>query len=77
MCSCNRFRLDQLDINYTYAYTCDGCRYDVEHKVFALMCSVYKYNLIGFAGEYFASIDCFCIVKEKDNVCLYSKRFRC
>ena len=77
MCSCNRFHLDQLDINYTYAYTCHGCRYDVEHKVFALMCSVCKYNLIGFAGEYFASIDCFCIVKEKDNVCLYSKRFRC
>lgn len=71
MCSCNRFRLDQLDINYTYVYTFDDCRCDVEHKVFALKCSICKYNLVGFARNNFASIDCFCIDKEKDDVCLH------
>ena len=74
MCSCNIFCLDQLDINYTYANTFGDCSCDVEHKVFALKCSICKYNLVGFARNYFASIYCFCIDKEKDAVCLHCKR---
>ena len=74
MCSCNMFCLDQLDINYTYTNTFGDCSCDVEHKVFALKCSICKYNLVGFARKYFASIYCFCIDKEKDAVCLHCKR---
>ena len=37
-------------------------------------CSICKYNLVGFARNCFASINCFCTDKEKDDVSLHCKR---
>ena len=34
MFSCNRYCLDQLNINYTYSYQFDDCNGSEDHKIF-------------------------------------------
>ena len=55
MCTCNRYRLDQLNINYTYSYAFDDCNCSEDHEIFAIKCEDCLYNLTGFGRNYFAS----------------------
>ena len=47
-CNCKRYRLDQLDINYTYSFLFNDCGCSTDHKVFAVEYKICPYNLVGF-----------------------------
>ena len=55
-CNCKRYRLDQLEINYTYSFSFEECHCQTDHKIFVVRCKIHPYNLVGFARNYFASI---------------------
>ena len=76
MCSCNRFRLNQLNINHTYSYLFDNCNCSEDHKMFAIVSQICLYNLFGFARNYFSSICCSCVHLKKNMVCCHCKRLR-
>ena len=57
-CHCKRHRLDQLNVNYTYNYSFSDCHCSGERKVFATKCNNCRYNLVGFAINYLASVIC-------------------
>ena len=78
MCNCNRYRLDQLEITYTYSFKFDDCNCSSKHEIFVLKCkeNCRPYNLIGFAGNYFSSICCSCVYINKDSMCVHCKRLR-
>ena len=48
MCSCNRYRLDQQNINYTYSYQFDDCNCSEDYEIFLIKCENCFYNLTGF-----------------------------
>ena len=76
MCSCNRFCLNQLNINYTYSYLFDDCNCSKDHKVFAIVCKICLYNFSGIARNYFSYICCSCVHLNKNMVCCHCKRLR-
>ena len=70
-CNCKRYRLDQLNITYTYSLFFDNCLCSTEHDILAIKYKVFLYNLVGFARNYFASICCSCVNLNKDMVCFH------
>ena len=78
MCNCNRYRLAQLEVPYTYSFTFDDCRCSSDHEMFALICeqNCSSYNLTGFAKNYFSSICCSCPDIDKDAICIHCRRMR-
>ena len=59
MCDCKKFGLDQLNVKYKSSFYF-GCSCSVEHKIFATKCENCRYNVAGFARNYFSSINCSC-----------------
>ena len=41
MCSCNRYRLDQQNINYTYSQSFDICNFSEDHEDFVVKCEIF------------------------------------
>ena len=76
MCSCNRYRPDQQNINYTYSYLFDDCKCFEDHEMFVVRCQMCLYNLVGFMMNYFSSICCGCVFLNKNVVCVYCKRLK-
>ena len=76
MCTCNRYRLDQLNINYNYSYAFDDCNCSEDHEIFVVRCEICPYNLVGFARNYFSSIGCSCLHVNKNIACIHCKRLR-
>ena len=76
MCSCNRYRPDQQNINYTYSYLFDDCKCFEDHEIFVVRCQMCLYNLVGFMMNYFCSICCGCVYLNKNVVCVHCKRLR-
>ena len=76
MCSCNKYRLDQLNIYYTYSYQFDDCKCSEDLEIFAIMCENCLYNLSGFERNYFASICCTCLRWNKNLACFHCRRLR-
>ena len=78
MHKCNRYRLDQLDVQYTYSFIFDDCSCSSDHEFFAVECkqNCRPYNLTGFAGNYFFSICCSCSDIDKDSIWFHCKRLR-
>ena len=70
MCNCYRYRLDQLDICYTYSFTFDDCGCSSDHEKFVLRCrqNFRPYNM--------SSICCSCADLNKDTICIHCKRLR-
>ena len=70
MCNCYRYRLDQLDICYTYSFTFDDCGCSSDHEKFVLRCrqNFRPYNM--------SSICCSCADLNKDIICIHCKRLR-
>ena len=66
MCSCNQYRLNQLNINYTYSYQFDDCNCSEDHEILAIKCENCLYNLTGFGGNDFASICCTWVCRNKN-----------
>ena len=76
MCACNRYRLDQLNINYTYCYAFDDCSCSEDHEVSAIKCEKCLYNLTGFGRTYSASVCCTCVRQNKNLACCHCRRLR-
>ena len=76
MCSCNRYRLDQQNIDFTYSYLFDDCKCFEDHKIFILRCRMSLYNLVDFTMNYFSSICCDYVYLNKNVVCVHCKRLR-
>ena len=76
VCTCNRIRLDQLNINHTYSYAFDDCNCSEDHEIFAIKCENCLYNLTGFGRNYFASISCTCVRWNKNLACCHCRRLR-
>ena len=76
MCICNRYRLDQLNLNYTYPYLFDDCNCFEEHEIFAIKCKVCLYNLTAFGRNYFSFICCSCVHLNKNLAFCHCKRLR-
>ena len=76
MCSCNRYRLDQLNINYTYSYQFDDCNCSEDHEIFAIKCENCLYNLTGFWRNYFASICCTWVCWNENLACCHCRSLR-
>lgn len=78
ICNCSRYRLDQLNVNYTYSFTFGDCNCSVDPEIIVLSCREVcrPYNLSGFAGSYFSSICHNCRVLNKDMICIHCKRLR-
>ena len=78
MCNCNRYRFDQLGVDYTYSFVFDDCRCSSYHEIFVLRCeqNCRPYNMSGFPGNYFSSICCSCAEIDKDRICVHCKRIR-
>ena len=53
MCGCNRHRLDQQNIDYTYSYLFDNCKCTEDHEILVERCEICSYNLVSFARNYF------------------------
>ena len=68
MCSCNRYRLDQQNINYTYSYHFDDSNCSEDHEIFPIK---HENNLTGFGRNYFASICCICVHLDENLACCY------
>ena len=47
---------------------------NVEHKVLATRCKSCRYNLVGFARNYFASVVCYCYQTDKNLICRHCKQ---
>lgn len=58
MCNCRRAQLDELNVDYKYAFPFDNCLWNTEHKLFAIKCTKCCFNVVGFARNYFASVIC-------------------
>lgn len=56
MCNCKKDYLDQLNVDYKYTFSLNDCLCNTEHKVFAIRCKICRYNIIGFARNYFVSV---------------------
>ena len=76
MCTCNRYHLDQLNINCNYSYAFDNCNCSEDHEIFAVRCEICPYNLVSFARNYFSSIGCSCLHVNKNIACVHCKRLR-
>ena len=76
MCTCNRYCLDQLNINYTYSYAFDDCNCSEDHELFAIKCENCLYNLTDFGKNYFASICCTCVRWNRNLACCHCRRLR-
>ena len=74
-CNCKRNHLDQLNIDYKYTFSFRDCICNVQDKVLATRCKACRYNLVGFARNYFASIVCYCYQTDKNLVCRHCKQF--
>ena len=73
-CHCKRYRLDQLNVNYTYGYPFSDFHCSGEHKVFAAKCNDCRYNLVGFSRNYFASVICSCYQTGRNFVCRHCRQ---
>ena len=73
---CNRYRLDQLNINYTYSFLFDDCNCSEEHEIFTIKCEVYLSDLTAFGRDYFSFIYCNCVHLNKNLVLCHCKRLR-
>ena len=67
MCNCNRYRLNQLEVPYTYPFIFDDFKCLSEHEFFALKC---ERN----CRPYFSSICCRCPDEDKDRILEHCKR---
>lgn len=67
-CNCERYRLNQLEINYTYSFFFEDCHCPTGHEMFVFRCKISPYNLLSFARNHFASISCSCVKSNKDTV---------
>ena len=76
MSTCNRYRLDQLNINYTYSYAFGHCNCSEDHEIFPIKYENCLYNLTGFGRNYFASICCTCVRWNKNLTCCHCRRLR-
>ena len=76
MWNCNKYRLDQLDVQYTYSFMFDDCNCSSDHEFFPVECKQIcrPYNLTGFAGNYFFSICCSSPDIDKNWICFPCKR---
>ena len=72
MFNCNRYRFDQLGVDYTYSFAFDDCRYSSYHEISVLRCkqNCRPHNMSGFPGNYFSSICCSCAEIDKDKTLL-------
>ena len=74
MCSCERDCLDNLNVDYKYAFSFDDFLCNTEHKVFTIRCKICRYNVSGFARNYFASAVCSCYQTDKNLICTLCKQ---
>ena len=76
LCICNRYRLDQPNIDYTYSFLFDDYKCFEDHEIFVVRYQMCLYNLVGFMINYFSSIWCGCVYFNKNVVCVHCKRLR-
>ena len=76
ICTCNRYRLDQPNINHTYSYAFDDCNCSEDHKIFAIKCENCFYNLTDVGRNYFASICSTCVCWNKNLTRCHCRRLR-
>ena len=74
MFNCKRPRLDQLNVDYKYAFSFNDCLCNIEHKLFAVKCTNCRYNVVGFARNYFASVICSCYQTDENLICRHCKQ---
>ena len=74
MFSCERDRLDQLNVDYKYVFSFDDCLCNTKCEVFTIRCKICRYNVVGFARNYFASVVCSCYQTDKNLICSHCKQ---
>ena len=65
MCSCNRYRLNQQNIDYAYSYLFDDFKCFENHVNFVVECQMCLYYLVGFMISYFSSMCFGCVYLKK------------
>lgn len=74
MCNCRRAQLDQLNVDYKYAFSFDDYLCNTEHKLSGIKCTNCRHNVVGFARNCFASVNCSCYQTHRNFVCSHCKQ---
>ena len=56
MCDCNRLKLYEQGTEHESSLYFDGCLCQPDHEVFEIKCEDCRYNVYGFARNYFTSV---------------------
>ena len=73
MCDDNRLKLSERNIQYESSLFFYDCLCKAEQKILAIKCENCRYNVIGFARNYFATITCSCKHIVRNLICSHCR----
>ena len=74
MYDCNRIKLKELNVSYNFFFYFDECLCNTDHEIFAIKCEKCVYKVVGFAINYFSSVNCLGHNINKTFACPHCKQ---
>ena len=74
-CLHNKQWFERRNINFSYSFSFDDCSCSyADHEIFVIRSEYCLYNVIVFARNYFANVQCSCVQTDKGEVCKHCKQ---